>query len=50
MPGYVDGSYEVIGTREKMVAVVSRLARESVVGIDIENHHVGSYEGFICLV
>ena len=50
IPAYITGSYEIVETCDQMIAAVEDIAKETVVGVDIENNNTNSYEGFICLV
>ena len=47
---YRSQSYVLVETREQLARVCSELEPYSIVGVDLENNHHDSYNGFTCLI
>ncbi|CDW82708.1 3-5 exonuclease family protein [Stylonychia lemnae] len=42
--------YQYIDSADKLQEILQNLYRYNVLGIDLENHHLNSYNGFLCLI
>lgn len=47
---FKSGCYQLVTTQEQVLQMMSSLVDSKFIGIDIENHNSGSYDGFTCLI
>ena len=45
-----EGKFEMVDKVERLREVREVLEKEKVIAIDLENHHVTSYHGYLCLI
>ena len=47
---YENGHYRLIETEEALVEVAEGLKLQEMIGVDLENNHLKTYNGFLCLI
>jgi len=50
LKAYTPNSFVVAQTREKLMLIRDQLKGHEIVGVDLENNHRDSYNGFTCLI
>lgn len=40
----------MVDTEEKLIEVITKLEQKTLLGVDFENHHLKSYNGYLCLI
>ena len=42
--------WRLVETQEELIKVCGILDKEKIIAIDLENHHLDSYNGHLCLI
>ena len=50
LKAYKQNSFMFVDTLAALIKLRDTLANHSIVGVDLENNHTDSYNGFVCLI